>query len=54
LVDLSLSLPAPSRHPKFAWLSGEAGGIPPFRLRPPPISFRYTEQGFAHARTDAV
>jgi hypothetical protein len=27
LVDLSLSLPAVSRHPKFAWLSGGAGGL---------------------------
>jgi len=26
LIDLSLSLPAASRHPKFAWLSSEAGG----------------------------
>jgi hypothetical protein len=30
LIDLSLSLPAASRHPKFAWLAGEAGGITGF------------------------
>jgi hypothetical protein len=30
LVDLSLSLPAGLRHPKFAWLSGEARGNPAF------------------------
>src|SRR5690242_15560258 len=40
LVDLSLSLPAVSRHPKFAWLSGEARGIAHFRHLPWPISFR--------------
>ena len=39
LIDLSLSLPAASRHPKFAWLAGGARReFPPFRLPPWPIS----------------
>jgi 2,4-dienoyl-CoA reductase-like NADH-dependent reductase (Old Yellow Enzyme family) len=47
LVDPSLSLPAVSRHPKFAWLSGEARGIAPFRHLPWPISFRrYPNEDF--------
>src|SRR6201990_1177424 len=50
LVDLSLSRPARFRHPKFAWLLGEARGNAPLRLAWWAISFRQDR----HARTPAM